>query len=141
MRMCRNGAPLLTNGHDATPNSAYSFNGTSDWIDGGLNNRGVTNEVTVAAWVKTGGSTTGHWIAGKYDFSADEGYLLTIGANGKAAFDGRDHSGIPTGYHSSGPSQKMVNDNQWHCIVGTAGSGEWKVYVDDGNLLLTATVH
>ena len=51
-------------------------------INCGGNNRGVTNEVSVLAWVKTSELTKGQWIAGKYNGFlgvGDRGYLLTIG--------------------------------------------------------------
>lgn len=125
----------LTTGHDDTPNSAYHFNGNSNLINCGGNNRGVTNEVSVLAWVKTSELTRGQWIAGKYNGFlgvGDRGYLLTIGDEnngniGRVAFGGRDGSFF---HWSSGYSQTTVNDGQWHCIVGVAGNGSWNVYVD-----------
>lgn len=129
-----NGA-TLTIGHDNFPNSAYHFNGTSNLINCGGNNRGVTNEVSVLAWVKTSELTKGQWIAGKYNGFlgvGDHGYLLTIGDEnngniGRVAFGGRDGSFF---HWSSGYSQVTVNDGEWHCIVGVAGNGYWDVYVD-----------
>ncbi len=125
-----NGATLTT-GYDNQPGSAYDFDGT-DWIEAGTHHRNVTDEVTVAAWVRTTEQTNGQWIAGKYQFSNDKGYLLAIGnsANnniGKVSFSGRDGTNV---YHNSDVSQDTVNDGEWHCVVGTAGNGTWKVYVD-----------
>lgn len=48
---------------------------------------------------------------------------------GTIAFGGRDGSGM---YHSSGfgTNPPLVNDGQWHCLVGTAGNNTWSVYVE-----------
>lgn len=124
--------PSLVTGHDNATNSAYHFNGISDGIDITTDNRYISNEVTIVAFVKTSELQFGQWIAGKYSFAEDKGYGLSIGTNlhtniGFVAFGGRD--GTST-YHSSGFSSVKVNDGNWHCIVGTAGNNLWKVYVD-----------
>ncbi len=114
--------------------SAFSFNGTNSWIDCGNSNRGVTDAVAVCAWVKTTEKTKGMWVAGQYlNGGQPKGYLLSIGdvtnSNiGLATFSGRvDASAY---YTATSNSSIKVNDGQWHCLVGTAGNGEWKIYVD-----------
>src|SRR3989344_111837 len=49
----------LTAGHDDTANGAYSFNGTSDYINLGSSKFGLdqTNEMTLALWVKVAGDS------------------------------------------------------------------------------------
>ncbi len=129
-----NGNPVnttLTNALNA-PNSAYHFNGATALIQAGGDNRGVENEVSVVAWIKTTEAAKGQWVAGKYSFDEDKGYSIAIGNSqnafiGQAAMSGRDGSGE---YFSSGFSTSVVNDGNWHCLVGTAGNGEWKIYVD-----------
>ncbi len=128
----------LTPGHDNAINSAYNFNGNSSIVCGG-DNRNIIGEVSIAAWVRTTEMSNGQWIAGKYSFPEDRGYHLIIGSNapnfiGQVAFNGRDGTSI---YHSSGYSPTKINDGGWHCVVGTAGNGQWKVYVD-GNLESTS---
>jgi PKD repeat protein len=120
--------------------SAYSFNGTTSWIDGTNNNRGVTDQVSVCAWVRTTELLRGMWVAGQYNGGQFKGYLLSIGditnsagSIGLASFSGRVNSGPY--YAAISQSNVKVNDGAWHCIIGTAGIGitgvsEWKIYVD-----------
>ncbi len=115
--------------------NACNFNGSSSYIACGTNDRGVTNKVSVSAWIRTTETNNGMWIAGKYLFGDDKGYSLGVGDNtnssiGKVAFGGRDGTGT---YHSSGYNllaNPKVNDGNWHCVVGTAGNNLWSVYVD-----------
>lgn len=124
----------LTEGHDGAANSAFHFNGGSSGITCGGDNRGVGDQVSVCAWVRT---TSGQqqWVAGKYSGEEDRGYQLVIGDDsgqfaGRAAFSGRNGAGI---LHTSGFSTTALNDGQWHCLVGIAADNYWQIYVD-GNL-------
>ena len=93
--------------------------------------------VSVCAWVKTTETAKGMWVAGQYNGpSQARGYSLSIGdvnnsagSIGLASFGGR----VDIGAYYSATSTTKINDGKWHCIVGTAGNGEWKIYVD-GNL-------
>lgn len=106
--------------------TTLDFDGTNDYVDAGSDNRGISNQITVAAWVKTS-ATTSQFLASKYDGS--NGFLLYINPSGKALMDGRGGSG---GYRSSGASTTTVNDGKWHYITGTIDliTEEWKIYVD-----------
>ncbi len=115
-------------------NSAFNFNGTSSEINCQNNNRGVIDAVSVCAWVKTNEKNRGMWVAGQYEsVGQPKGYLLAIGnvnnaSIGLASFSGRVDA---TNYYSAtAPPSITVNDGKWHCLVGTAGNGEWKIYVD-----------
>ena len=116
-------------------NTAYNFNGTTSWIDATNNTRGVVDKVSVCAWVKTTEQTNGMWIAGQYDGPAQaKGYLLSIGGFpnfniGLPSFSGRAIAGS-TNYFNAISTSKKVNDGKWHCLIGTAGSGDWKIYID-----------
>lgn len=109
--------------------SGYSLvlDGVNDYIDAGFDNRGITNQVTIEAWIKTGGQGY-HWIAGKYSNTQGEnsGYHLYING-GMAAFNGRDGSG---NYRSSGMSATRVADNRWHHLAGVCQNGRWEIWVD-----------
>ncbi|MBW7467883.1 gliding motility-associated-like protein [Pontibacter aydingkolensis] len=107
------------------PLNALKLDGIDDYVDLGTSNRGITNSVTVEAWVKTS-SFKYHWILGKYSNSGDRGYHLII-KDGKAAFAGRDGSG---NYRNSGYSNTLVNDNNWHHLAGVCNNGIWQIYVD-----------
>lgn len=125
-----------SNGFDNTPNGAYKLDGSSSWIDCGTDNRGVTNQVAVTAWVKTTEATHGMWVLGKYRYEEDKGYALSIGNGldqyvGQVGFGGRDGtSGIGNAGYSSGWSSRTVNDGEWHCLVGMAANQSWEIYVD-----------
>jgi PKD repeat protein len=140
-------SPTLINGipTNVTPTlasngttSAYNFNGTSSVIIGTPDSRGVTDKVSVVAWVKTSELARGMWIAGQYNGGQARGYLLSIGdVNdmniGQASFSGRVD--LSNYYSAISPPSVKVNNGQWHCIVGTAGLGisgttEWRIYVD-----------
>ncbi|MEP0368338.1 MAG: LamG-like jellyroll fold domain-containing protein [Cyclobacteriaceae bacterium] len=106
---------------------ALNFDGQNEYINAGTSTRGVSNEVTVGAWIKAGYTSYNNIIVSKYDGS--KGYILKVNSSGKAIFDGRTGNGVD---FSSGQSATSVNDNEWHYIVGTASitTGEWKIYVD-----------
>ena len=111
----------------ATSQSALDFDGVDDYVTLGNDNRGVSTQVTVAAWIKTTNSGATQFISSKYDFTL--GYYLYMDSNGKAAISGRDGSGAGRG---SGFSTKSVNDGEWHYVAGSVNvlTGNWSVYVD-----------
>jgi hypothetical protein len=131
------GSPTLINGVGtnialSASNNSYIFNGVSSWINCGTSNRGVTDLVSVCAWVKTSEMNKGLWVAGQYEGALPKGYLLSIGNvnNGNiglASFSGRVDA---SNYYTATATNIKVNDGKWHCLVGTAGNGEWRIYVD-----------
>ncbi|MBF9143937.1 gliding motility-associated C-terminal domain-containing protein [Microvirga sp. SRT04] len=104
-----------------------SFNGFSSYINCGTNNRGVTNQVTVEAWIKTTSSAY-QWIVGKYYNSLleEKGYHLAI-LGGNAYFNGRIGIGQ---YMSSGASTARIDDGKWHHLAGVCNFSTWQIYVD-----------
>ncbi|WP_170110238.1 LamG-like jellyroll fold domain-containing protein [Flavilitoribacter nigricans] len=106
-------------------NGAFLFNGTSSYIDAGTDNRNVSNQLTLSAWVKTTG--TGRMIvASKYNVAEDRGYSISV-ESGLASMEGRDGSGnfyqiLSTGF--------MVNDGNWHHIVGVIDGDTWRLFLD-----------
>ena len=126
------GATLATNRFGNT-NSAYSFNGTSNYILADTNNRGITNRVTVSAWIRTTSAAV-MAIVEKYHWEQDHGYGIAI-QNNKAQFSGRDGSGV----FYAVQSQVSVNDGQWHLITGVYRGTQWEIWVDGllSNTLVT----
>lgn len=106
--------------------NALNFDGNYSYVQSSTSNRGITNQVTVEAWIKT--STLKYqWVAGKYDrYGAERGYHLII-KDGKAAFAGRDGSGT---YRNSGYSSVNVSDGKWHHLAGVCDGSTWSIYVD-----------
>ncbi|MDQ4141760.1 MAG: hypothetical protein M3142_14720, partial [Bacteroidota bacterium] len=110
--------------------NCLNLDGINDYLVAGKSNRGVTNKLTIEAWVKTT-SLQLSWVAGKYSNSLgeDAGYEFFV-TKGYAALYGRDGSGI---YRFSGLSSTFVADNKWHHIAGIVNNGTWEIWVD-GNL-------
>ena len=104
---------------------ALQFDGINNYVEFSNHNRGMTNEVTVEAWIKTN-STGHHHVVSKYDRDAERGFQLLI-QNGRACLAGRDGSGS---YRLSGYSSTFVADNQWHHLAGVVREGTWKIFVD-----------
>jgi gliding motility-associated-like protein len=107
------------------PQDALQLDGFDDYVFFDYNNRGITNEVTVEAWVKTR-ATKLQLITAKYDRDGEHGYQLVM-RDGRAAFSGRDGSGI---YRISGYSPRIINDDKWHHLAGVCKNGTWSIYID-----------
>jgi hypothetical protein len=116
--------PLITpNGPTdvATPfGLGMSFNGTSDWLNcGTAPGAGLTDNLTLAAWVKTT-DTVGSIIAKIDSVGAQIEYGLIIQA-GKLAF--RDQGSIWS-------SSADIDDGEWHYVVAVVNSTSSLFYVD-----------
>lgn len=104
---------------------AIQLDGINDYAEFNNNNRGITDQLTVEAWIKTG-SMGHHHIVSKYDRDSENGFQLLV-QNGKACLAGRDGSG---NYRMSGYSTAIVTDNKWHHLAGVVHDGTWIIYVD-----------
>lgn len=113
--------PSLAQGSE----NALKFNGSNNYILSSKDNRGITSEVTVTAWVKTSSKKL-QMVATKYDRDAEHGYQLLM-RDGKAAFAGRDGSGE---YRHSGYSFTTIDDDKWHHLAGVLSNGIWIIYID-----------
>ncbi len=114
--------------------SSLKFDGNDDYVNLSANNRAMLNQGSVACWVKTSITGSAQYLISNYD-GAVKGYVLYIDANGNAGIGGRNGSTILPQYGTSGSSTTIVNDGEWHYVVGTMeqkiGSGVlWSIYVD-----------
>lgn len=107
------------------PRNALHFDGYEDYVYFSQDNRGIINEVTVEAWVKTSTYKL-QLVTAKYDRDAEHGYQLVM-RDGRAAFSGRDGS---YEYRISGYSPVVIADNKWHHLAGVCKDGTWSIYVD-----------
>jgi hypothetical protein len=123
-----NGA-TLTNDRFGNANSAYSFNGSSDYIgvpSGNTTSLNVTGDFTLSFWLKTSqganhiisfgdviNTNSGGYLAGLNDGSAPFGYL------------GFSTQGI---WHVS---TITLNDNNWHNLVVTLKADTIRLYIDN----------
>lgn len=121
---------------EALGQSSLIFDGHDDYVDLGTSTRSMTNQGSVACWVKTSVTGQAQYLISNYDI-ARNGFVLYLDANGKAKLDGRDGRTYPnsTKYGSSGASTTSVNDGAWHYLVGTmeyasATGVTWSIYVD-----------
>jgi hypothetical protein len=110
---------------------AAQFNGTSSYV---LIPRSVTDDFTVAMWVKTtdtAGSAGAQWWSGK---GLVDGEVGGGGADwGTAIVNGKFVIGIgSTGGDSTFASSTNINDGTWHHVAATRNntSGAIAVYVD-----------
>jgi hypothetical protein len=112
---------------------AYQFDGTDDYISVGYNSSlSFSQDLTAAAWVKTTDSAGG--IAHQHNGDADGNFVFGVSQGGRFRFGRSDN--VASGEHDS----QVVNDGQWHLLVGVFDhtQGVVKHYLD-GTLVLTYT--
>ena len=124
-------------GIEDTENTAYEFNGTESFIDAGINDRNISNKVSMSVWIKTT-SLKNQAVISKYDWTEDKGYLIRLN-NGFASIAGRDNGGDFVEIASTLP----INDGEWHHIVGTIDKNKWNLFVDNQlvNEIVTSTTN
>jgi prepilin-type N-terminal cleavage/methylation domain-containing protein len=124
-----NGTPygdtLLTIGVGGVADTAYSFDGIGDYIQGDAQ-LVTAYPVTLSAWIKTEGtSATFVWTGDKDNTAVYEAIELDYAGDGTAI---TRHRG---GNDRKCDSDIVVNDGDWHYIVGIAVSSvQDKIYVD-----------
>ncbi len=106
---------------------ALFFNGYNSKIISSINNRGITNTLTVCAWLKTSNTNPVPYsfIVAKYDWRIDKGFHLAI-KNNKIMFAGRNLSNN----YIRIDSQLEVTDGKWHFALGEIQGNTWKLWLD-----------
>jgi len=117
----------LTLGKTNNVDSAYFFNGLTTYVDYTSDSRGITNTITVSAWVKTT-NVNNEWVVSKYDWTIDKGFHLVL-VGGHPVLAGRNNGGVYITTNYPNPSN-LVNDGQWHHIVGEISENSWALWVD-----------
>lgn len=112
-------------GLEDTLHSAYDYNGFSSYIDLGIENRNITNQLTLSAWIKTN-SNERQMILAKYNWMIDKGYVLAV-TGGKASLEGRDNNG---GSIKEVFSDSDINDGEWHHVLGIIDDNKWSIYIN-----------
>jgi hypothetical protein len=118
----------LTEDRFGNPNSAYSFDGSNDYaeVPDNADFDFGTGAFTISAWIKTDATTTSG--SGRDDILAKgdptiSGFAISV-ENNKAIF----FVGNSGEYFGS----SVINDGEWHHIVGTRdNSGKIVLYVDN----------
>ncbi len=122
-----NGNTYNTSLTDGRVDDALFFNGYNSEIISSPNNRGITNTITVCAWVRTSNTNPVPYsfIVAKYDWRIDKGFHLAI-KNNKIMFAGRNLSNN----YIRIDSQSEVTDGKWHFALGEIQGNTWKLWLD-----------
>lgn len=112
--------------------TAYSFDGTDDYVDTGAN-QGITGEITVAAWCKfgtlpTSGGFDGVLSAG-YD-GTNTGWELRINGSALSYSSAVEVGSYDGSHHKAGFNQSDIATGTWYHIVGVWDSSTWYIYRD-----------
>jgi len=140
-----NGA-TLTNDRFGNPNSAYSFNGTNNYIDlsGYVSSFNFTQPASISFWVKSnydGGqaifseSASG---AAPYSTNIDIGNNTTTSLSNELVLV--THQNSTTNFYIAGyttSNRNLLFDNNWHHIVSVYDSVSTKIYLDNALLSLS----
>ncbi len=113
------GAKIVT---DPNKGQVLSLDGTDDYVYVGNDDAGqITNNITIAAWIKTP-------ALGGYDSIVTKGYNWRL-------LGGKDNTVVmqcmdtePAGSQAAGKTN--VGDDKWHHVAGTYDGKEYRVYVD-----------
>ncbi len=93
------------------PDRAYRFDGINDYIRVEYaNSLSFPHDLTAAAWIKTTSSAAG--IAHQHNGGPDGNFVFGLSQSGRFRF-GRSATVISAQYDS-----QLVNDDQWHFVVG-----------------------
>ncbi|MCB0634097.1 MAG: LamG-like jellyroll fold domain-containing protein [Saprospiraceae bacterium] len=113
-------------GWDGVTNSAYTFNGSSSYIDCTADSRNITDQITISAWIRAN-TARRQIMVSKYEMDADAGVSLGMLDDGSVSLEGRDGSNT---FHVINSGGYPITDNKWHHIVGVIDQNQWKLYVD-----------
>ncbi len=127
-----NGATLTTD-RFGNANSAYSFNGTTSYIDvqsGNTTSLNVIGDISFSFWIKTSQATTGVVLSFGDQVSSVGGYLAGLKeANAPAGIltCGVEY-GTATDWETS---LNTLNNNTWHNAVLTLKANTLSLYIDN----------
>lgn len=131
------GATLTTN-HLNQSNSAYSFDGTDDWIDCGNFDPSTNRQyLSVFSWIKTNFNQSrtviGRWSASgdpSGNLAAPRLWVIIVEDTGVVSIvisnNGKHNGAVQKNYKSI----DSFNDNTWHFVGFTWSNGTFKLFVD-----------
>ena len=115
----------LTKGKDNVSNTAYSFDGTDDYIEFPAGLLSGSGDFSVSLWVKTS-STTESRILQQRDSNGYNGeYMLNLKSNGKLKLET-----YKNGYKWGGTTTTSINDSNWHHICFIQKDNGGSLYLD-----------
>jgi len=126
-----NGGVALTTDRFGNANSAYSFDGTDDFIDVGNFDVGERNAITLSAWVyvdilSDGGHIIDRWLG----TGNQREFELTFDSDDSIHFALGDNTGVLA---LKASSKGNISGTGWRLIVGTwdaNGDGHGRIYLD-----------
>ena len=129
-----NGATLTTD-RNGVANSAYSFDGTNDWIEiANNNNITITDDITLSSWVKTNGANNQNYqtIISKRESYWTWEYALTLSYHTGEIHDGKIIASRALGQGNQGQvwSNSNYNISTWDFWVVTYNNGQIKIYLN-----------
>jgi hypothetical protein len=139
-----NGIPINSPTRQQTgkKNYAYTFNGTTQYIDCSINGYRFTTDMTISAWIYDTSTTGAQQIFSRY-FSSTGYRCYTFGLDGNKniGFSVYDPSNnLKTVISTDAP----INANTWYHVVGVKKGTNMLVYVNDvskGTTILDASVN
>ena len=127
----------LTSDRFGNLNSAYQFNGSSDYIDCGSGNSFALNSLSISLWFKESGSQTdgeGVLISKSTDAVGEIGYRVGFLNSGNVQFT---WSRMGVTQSGTGFVEGIHQANQWSHVVAIKSNDSLLLYVDG---ILTETV-
>ena len=117
----------LTKDRNGLTNSAYSFNGTSDYISSKLPVPTGNDPRSITAWFNTSDSTTSgglgyNTILSWGDVNTNNLFAIATAQHGNIRLDG---------FANDMRTTKYVTDGKWHFIAVTHNLDSTKIYLDD----------
>jgi len=106
---------------------SIDLDGVDDYVDCGNGaSLQITGALTISAWVKTTNTSTAGIIVGKNGVSTGtRSYQMQIQSSGEATFVIFKSSGV-----SLVTGTTLVNDGNWHHVMGVNDGADLKIYVD-----------
>ncbi|MFC1632301.1 LamG domain-containing protein [Candidatus Omnitrophota bacterium] len=107
---------------------ALSFDGVDDYVEvGDVPGLDISSAITLEAWAKTD-KITNDTIISKDDDAGNREYYFGV------SYDGNNPGRVRWALNTSGfhfiDSSTIVNDSQWHYIVGTYDGSYLRLYID-----------
>ena len=121
-------AASLTTDHKGQINRAMMFNGSSDFINCGNNaSLGITNAITISAWVYPTSVSVSQYILGK-GANAGAGYEIEMHSNGNITFNIRKADNST--YVKTDVYNVSSLINTWFNVVGTYDGTTLRLYIN-----------
>ena len=121
----------LTSGKDNISNTAYSFDGTNDYIEYPIGLLSGAGEFSISLWINTSSSTESRIIQQRDSNGYNGEYMLNLKSSGKLNLQT-----YKSGYKWGGTTTSTINDSNWHHVCFVQKDNGGSLYLD-GSLKFT----